>query len=326
MIGVNDIYDLGYEYKFVSKAKRVLGQIPLEKIDVMVSTYGDLGAVMLAKKIKHSNPHLGWIVDYRDPVTAASYLKKKILDLVVYKADRMANYVTGATSSCVGSGKCLRKFRMIPNGYDVEDIQDCVSAQNRKLVICYTGSLYYEKRDMKPLFKIVHELSEENRLDKNQISIIYAGEQFHILKKQAKQYGLEGILETKGMVSRKKALQIQKHADILCVLTWNNIGNDDILTGKVLEYFMMRKPILALVSGNKSESMIKRVIEEARIGYCLEEAGGDEDYNEAKEWFLNKYNEFKENGQITCNPKERILEKYSCEKMAEKFRMLIERC
>lgn len=29
LIGVNDIYDLGYEYKFVSKAKRVLGQIPM---------------------------------------------------------------------------------------------------------------------------------------------------------------------------------------------------------------------------------------------------------------------------------------------------------
>ena len=326
LIGVNDIYDLGYEYKFVSKAKRVLDQIPLEKIDVMVSTYGDLGAVMLAKKIKHCYPHLGWIVDYRDPVTAASHLKKKILNLVVCKADRMANYVTGATSSCVGSGKCLRKFRMIPNGYDVEDIQDCVSVQNRKLVICYTGSLYYGKSNMKPLFKIVHELSEENKLDKNQISIIYAGEQFHILKKQAKQYELDDILETEGMVSRKKSLQIQKHADILCALTWNNVGNDDILTGKVLEYFMMQKPILALVSGNKSGSMIKRVIEEARIGYCLEEAGDDKYYNETKEWFLNKYNEFKEKGRIACNPRERILEKYSCEKMADKFGMLIERC
>lgn len=326
LLGVNDVYDLGFECLFTIKAQKVLKQIPLEQMDVMVSSYGELGALMLALRIKRSCPRLGWIVDYRDPITAESYLKKKVSDLVAYKADRMADYITGATRSCVGSGRQRRKFRIIPNGYDLEDIASVSAGQNEKLTISYTGSLHYAKSNMGPLFKIIYELNFEKRLDTEQIKIIYAGEHFHLLKKQAGQYGLEQLLENRGKVSRREALQIQKQSDILCALTWNNIGNDNILTGKVLEYFMMCKPILALVSGNKPESMIKRIITEANLGYCLEEAENEKFYKEAKEWFANKYMEFIERGQVTCKPKERVLERYNCKNTASRFDKLMERC
>lgn len=326
MLGVNDIYDMGFEWLFTVRAQKVLKQIPLEKMDVMISTYGDLGALMLAAYVKRRYIHLGWIVDYRDPVTAASHIKKRVLDWVACWADRKADYITGATRSCVGSGRQMRKFHVIPNGYDFEDVSTIPCGQNEKLTICYTGSLYYAKSNMEPLFKMIYELDVEKRLDKDKIRIVYAGEQFHLLKKQAEKYGLEYLLETKGNVPRREALQIQRQSDILCALTWNNIGNDDILTGKVLEYFMMCKPILALVSGNKPESMIKRIITEADLGYCLEEAENEKYYGEAKEWFLNKYMEFMENGRVTCKPVERKLEKYNCKNTAARFAKLIERC
>ena len=177
---------------------------------------------------------------------------------------------------------------------------------------------------MAPLFKIIYELSSEKRLDMERIRIIYAGEQSQLLKKQAEQYGLVQLLEIKGKVSRQESLQIQRQSDILCALTWNNIGNDNILTGKVLEYFMMYKPILALVSGNKPGSMIKHIINEANLGYCFEEAEAAKNYDEAKEWLLNKYMEFVATGMVACNPKERILEQYNCKNTAVKFERLID--
>lgn len=326
LLDANDVYDLGFEFLFNVKAQKALQQIPLEKIDVMISTYAGLGALILASRIKRRYTHLGWIVDYRDPITAESYIKKKLSDLVACRADRMADYITGATRSCVGSGRQMRKFHVITNGYDLDDIADVFSVQNEKLTICYTGGLYYDKRNMEPLFKIIYELSAENRLERERIGIIYAGEQFRILKKQAEKYGLEQLLENRGNVTRKEALEIQKQSDILCALTWNNIGNDNILTGKVLEYFMMHKPILALVSGNKPESMIKHIINEADLGYCLEEAEVEKYYDEAKEWFANKYMEFVESGQVTCKSQERKLEQYNCKSTAARFGKLIERC
>ena len=325
-LAVNDVYDLTFEMAFAQKGVKLCKQIPMDDIDVMISTYGQVGSLMLALRLKNIKKGLNWIVDYRDPVRAASFIKKKVLGRIVSKADEKAKFITGVTKSCIGSGKHLEKFYVIPNSYDREDIEGICSVQNEKLTICYTGSLYYNKSDMTPLLKIIHELSEENKLNKKKIRITYAGPHGHSLKNLAKRYELEEILDYRGKIPRKESLQIQKQSDILCALTWNNIGNDEILTGKVLEYFMMQKPIFAIVSGNKPESLLKRIINEAHVGYCLEEAECEKYYEEAKEWFLDRYLEFMESGQITFEPEERILEKYSSEKMAESFGKLIEKC
>ena len=136
LIRVNDIYDLEFEWLFAVKAQKVLKQVPLEKIDVMISSYGNLGAVILASRIKRYNSHIGWIMDYRDPVTAISCIKRKVLNMAVCRADRLANYITGATPSCVGSERQMGKFHVIPNGYDLEDIITVSSKQNEKLLLC----------------------------------------------------------------------------------------------------------------------------------------------------------------------------------------------
>lgn len=325
-LAVNDIYDLAFEFSFAKRGIALSKQIPIDDIDVMISTYGQVGSLLLATKFKKIKKDLKWIVDYRDPVIAASAITKMFIDWVVFKADKKADYITGATRSCVGSGKQLKKFHIIPNGYDKEDIREICPIQNNKLTICYTGSLYYGKSDMTLLFKIIYELCEENKLDIAWVNIVYAGGHYHVLEDQAKQYGLEEILDNRGQISRKESLQIQRQSDILCALTWNSIGNDDILTGKVLEYFMMQRPIFAVVSGNKPGSMIKRIINKADLGYCLEEAESDKYYEEAKEWLLDKYLEFIETGRIVFEPKEGELEKYSSEKMARRFGKIIEKC
>lgn len=326
LLTANDMYDLMYEVAFASKGIKLYRKIPIDDIDIMISTYAEVGSLWLALKFKNLKKELRWIVDYRDPLTAASTIKKRILDSVALKADKKADFITGVTKSCIGSGKHLEKFYVIPNSYDKEDIEGICSVQNEKLTICYTGSLYHGKSDMTLLFKIIFELSEENKLDRNKVRIIYAGPHGHSLKNQAKRYELEGILDDREKIPRKESLQIQKQSDILCALTWNNIGNDEILTGKVLEYFMMQKPIFAIVSGNKPESLLKRIINEAHMGYCLEEAECEKYYEKAKKWFLDRYLEFIESGRIIFEPEERILEKYSSEKMAESFGMLIEKC
>lgn len=326
LLAANDMYDLIYEYCFALKAVKKMKQMPLGHMDVMVSTYGHIGAVILAHKMKRKNPRMGWIVDYRDPVTAPSWIMRKIINSIVRQADRKADYITGATKSCSGSGKELKKFHVISNGYDREDATGLCTGQNEKLTICYTGSLYYRKSDMSYAFKLISELSEEEEIDLGRISIVYAGEQFHLLKKQAEPYGLTGILVNRGAVSRKESLQIQGQSDILCALTWNNAGNDHILTGKVLEYFMMQKPIFAIVTGNKPGSMLKRIIEDADLGFCLEESETDEYYDAAKRWFLNQYREFISKGRLKFEPQMDKLEQYSSERMAQKFGILIEKC
>jgi len=328
LLTVNDFYNCIFEDVLFSKRGLKLSkQLPLNEIDVMISTYGGIGDLLLALKLKKARSSLKWIVDYRDIINAQSMLYLRYLKKVASRADKKSDYITGATKSCVGSGKYLEKFEVITNGFDREDIKGFgLPRRNEKLQIAYTGTVYYKKSDMTLLFQIISELSEKELVDKDRIEVVYAGKQFSLLEQQADQFGLKDILSYKGVVARKEALQIQYNANILCSLSVNRKGYNEILTGKFIEYFMMQKPIFSIIIGNEPGSIIKKITERARLGYCLEEAGGTEDYKDAKQWFLEKYLEFVQNGCIAGHSDKSVLEEYNSNKVAEKFKGIIEVC
>lgn len=327
IITANEIYDLGFEIIFAIKGIKFAEQIPIDDIDVMVSTYGSVGSLLLGLKFKRRRKQLKWIVDYRDVVNAntASKIKYWYLERIAYQADKKAAYITGAGSACVGSGKFLKKCRKIYNGFDKEDIRDFpIPEHNKKFQIVYTGTLYYGKSDMTLLFKMISELIRQKLVDIDRIEVVYAGRHFYILEDQAKKYNLQNILINKNMVSRKEALQLQQGANLLCALTWSNECDESVLTGKVLEYFMMGKPVIAFVIENSPER--KWIIEEANLGYCLDVVESGEHYERVKQWFLECYREYIEKGYNESHANTRILDKYSSEKMADRFKQLIDRC
>lgn len=331
LLTANDVYDLAKERMFAKRGFELYKQIPVKDIDIMISTYGDIGNLLLALKCKKNRNQLKWIVDYRDPLRAKSGVKARYLRKVAAKVDKEADYITGVANTCIGSGKYMEKFREIPNGFDREDIKDFSAPEkNEKFRMVYTGTIYYGKSDLTLLFRIISELCKEEVLDKEKIEFVYAGKQFSTLADQAKEYGLYDILINKGMVTHKEALQLQYQADILCGVFWNDESSNNILIGKVLEYLMVERPILMIVSGKNKDAgaMEKRrqLMEEAELGCYLDVAGGRKNFEEAKQWFFEKYNEYIQNGNI-CNYSNReLLEKYSSAEMAGKFKRLIDAC
>lgn len=325
LLAVSEIYDLTYEAAFARKGIKLSRLIPVDDIEVMISTYGEVGSLLLALKFRNMMKGIKWIVDYRDAIMAASGLKKKYLVHVLAKADKKADFITGATESCTGSGKYMEKFHVITNGFDVEDINGFQQhTGNPKLQIVYTGNLYAGKRDMTILFRIISELESEGLLSSENISVLYAGGQFHILKDQAKACNLTKVLINEGMLPRKKALELQYQADILCCLTWGEAGYENVLPGKTLEFFMMNVPVFSIVTGTKTDSIVKRITQNAKLGYCYEEAGGYNNFIEAKQWFLERYTEFIKNGYIESHSDKTVLEEYSSANMAEKFKQFID--
>lgn len=323
----NDIYNLMFEAIFAAKGIGILKQIPVADMDIMISTYGDVGNLLLALKVKKMKKGIKWISDYRDPVLGESGIKRKYIKHIALRADKKADYITGVAKSCITAKQYLNKFEVIPNGFDRDDIKGfSIDRRSRQLQIVYTGSLYGGRRDMSLLFKIISELESEGAVDRNYIAVLYAGSHFHVLQEQAKAYHLEDIVFNKGRISRDKALYLQFQSDILCALTWNSENEEDVITGKFIEYFMMKKNIFSIVTGNKTNSIVKRITDKGKLGHCLEVIGGNEAYREAKEWFLEKYIEFIENGHIKSHMNESIVEKFSSAKMAEKFGRIIEKC
>lgn len=325
LLAVNDVYDLIFEASFARKGAALAKQIPMDRMDAMVTTYGHIGSFMLGLKFKRMKKGLRWIVDYRDAVVPVSRIQKLYLDSIVLKADAKADHITGATDSCFGSGRYLDKFHVITNGFDREDIQGFQpGAGKSKLEIAYTGSLYGGKRDMGILFQIIAELEAEGKVRSDKIAVLYAGAHFHILEDQAKIHGMTGILVNKGMLPREKALELQYQADILCVLSRSEEGYVNWLPGKTLECFMMERPVFSIITGTIAGSIVKRITEEAKLGYCYEEANAKRDYTEAKRWFLDRYMEFMQTGSVENHSEREILEQYSSENMTRRFQRLIE--
>ena len=72
---------------------------------------------------------------------------------------------------------------------------------------------------------------------------------------------------------------------MLVIATYNDLGNPGVMPGKLYEYMMIQKPILAIVIGAVQGSELKKVISESDVGFCYETSF--DDINSLKQFILH---------------------------------------
>jgi len=318
------------DYEFYMQSRKYLNKIKFNDNTVLISTYGPLANHIISRKIiNKQNQKVKWIADFRDPIAQPEnyglehkinkYFEKKICE----EASRVVAVSEGYLKSL--NMNLNAKGFVITNGYDKSDVK-YISEKYRinKLTFVYTGTLYSGKRDLSPLFKVIKELSQSKIIDLANIMFYYAGvEGTHFLN-EAKKYGLEKQVCSIGNVSRVESLNLQASADILVAATWNNLKDSGILPGKFLEYMLLNKTVLAFVCGNETNSEIKALIEETKLGVCYEEGGSLDDYELLKTFIINKYEEFIDTSKIKFTGNKRKLEKYCYTAISSEYAELIE--
>ena len=146
---------------------------------------------------------------------------------------------------------------VITNGYDPEDIKSIDETNSPYFNINYTGQLYLGRSNLSPVFEVLKKLTNSNAVSKEKIRFEYAGNGYQLVYSMASKYGMEDILINHGVVNREKSLKIQKNSKILVLASWNTKKEKGILTGKFFEYMMMDKPIIAAISGDDKNSILK---------------------------------------------------------------------
>lgn len=328
------LYKIANTLKYVYNEElfAIRGLKLLEKLNLryqcVLSSFGDAGAHLLALKYIANHADTNWIADYRDPIM--TYYRppifnpffKSILDNSITKA----KVITGVNEVAMGEAIASPKSKVIINGYDKEDLKNLftskVNLAENKLHICYTGRIYGGKSNAKILFKALQELSLSKQINLEDIRIDYAGSNFDLLEKQAKEYCLKNLLVNHGYVERNDALSIQKQSQLLLVLSWNDDDEADVLTGKFMEYLMMERNILALVTGNKTNCTIYKILAKSNAGYCYEEARGITEYEVLKKYLLSIYQEFVCNGRVTYKGNSDFLNKFDYYYIAKQFEEL----
>ena len=301
--------------------------------DLIFSTCGPVASHKIAYYAKSLASSSVWIADFRDHYvnmsSSVNRLKLMFLKGFTRKVIQKANAVTcvsAGLADALNGNNSDTPFRVLPNGFDRDDYQKLAEEQKetagsggRTFRMVYTGYLYGKKRDVSPLFRAIGELADEHAIDRDRVRFLYAGQQGEYIRQFAATYGLEQIVEDVGSVSHEKSLLLQSTADALILSTWNYRNEQGIVTGKIYEYMMQDKPIIALVNGDLAGSAVAGLIGECRLGVVWEQAGDMEDYPRLKSYLLHLYRCAMENRPSAFEPDREAIARYSYEQIARSF-------
>lgn len=264
-----------------------------------------------------------WVADYRDlwienhvwvgkwPFTVLEkYLEKKYVgnhaDIITTVSQPLANTL---------QNKFCAPVYVVENGYDEDDYCQDFPPYFRdvKKRIVYTGSIYPGKRDPSPLFAAIASMAQSDELMRQKISdefeVLFFGSESDWLNSLIKKYAVQPWVKYMGSVCRADALCIQKQADILLFLEWENGLVDGILTGKLFEYLAMKKPILGV--GVSAKTSPGALIEKAGVGMAV---GKD------TEKITSILRELIDTGKpFDIQPKEEVISRYTRRKQAERL-------
>ena len=238
--------NLIYIYGAYQKSKKLITN---GNITTIYSSFGPYADHFVAYLLKKKYPDLKWIADYRDlqiePIYKNVILTKyqlRIEKMILRKADLVTSISDGLSKQLESNG---RPTKTILRGVDLRQAEK----QYEKFTISYTGSLYFDYRDPRPLFSVLKNMISKSIIDKDDLQIIYAGRDSLRFSEWITEYGLVDVFINHGMVTQEKAQSIQNKSHVNLLLTSSSPELTGVLTGKIFEYFEALNPTLCLING-----------------------------------------------------------------------------
>lgn len=284
----------------------------IEKPDLVITSYGDSMAYFVGEYFHKKYKHIPWVFDIRDAVYRYKFVPDQVKTIPLNyerKAFRDANAIVG-----VSKGICRRvpdkyqnKVYCITNGFDKEDAGKLVhrSVDNSKLRFVYTGSMYGGLQDLSLFFKAVREMINHEEIDISKLEFAYAGNEsaYEIFKTQAEKYELDKVTTYTGKISRIQAMQLQSDAHILLMSSFDYKNHDGgVLTGKMMEYMLAKKPVIAIVNGDIENSEVRQTIEKTGIGIVVEESNSEKGIEELKKYIKMQYDKVLNSQSVLYEP------------------------
>ena len=263
---------------FLKKAQQEIRGMK-QPFDLVFSSYGPLSVHEAAFYAKEHGIAKRWVADFRDELSFPFRWQ-------VGYPRRYRKMLQYADQQCAVSRGFLEMLGyeksgfVLSNGYDPEDLP-VQGERNRApgtlpLRLVYCGGLSeagrpgVPDRDLRPVFTVLQKMISEGSLKKEEIQLVYAGRDIGLFHQYAKECDLADCVENHGFVNREEALSIESGADVLLMGSWQSKEQRGILTGKLFEYMLMKKPILCCVGGTGCEGGIASVLKETGLGECYE--------------------------------------------------------
>lgn len=221
-------------------------------IDTIVTSGPPHSLHLIGLKLKED---LGvtWLADFRDPWTTIGYHKalklssyaakkhKQLERKVLNSADTII--VTSKTTKTEFQALTSKPIEVITNGYDVENVAK--QPLDEKFTMAHIGS-FLSDRNPKALWEVLHELIQENDLFADTFELKLMGKVSQEILDSIIAHQLDNHCHNLGYVSHTEAIQHQRKSQVLLLIEIDSKETKSIIPGKLFEYMVSERPILAI--------------------------------------------------------------------------------
>ena len=220
--------------------------------DVIFASSGPPTSLLIAAAIRQQHG-VPWVGELRDLWTDNHYyafpMWRRVLETWVER--RTLRTAAGLVTVSEPLAQTLRLRYSMPvevvlNGFDPSDYPQAQPERARRLLrIVYTGNVYAGKQSAAALFAALQRLGARA----GQVRVAFYGLNIQGLVSvvsEARYHGVDHVLEINDAVPYQETLRLQRTADVLLLLLWNDPRERGVYTGKLFEYLGARRPILAI--------------------------------------------------------------------------------
>jgi galactitol-specific phosphotransferase system IIB component len=269
------------------------------EIDTIVTSGPPHSLHLIGLELKQKM-HLKWLADFRDPWTTIGYHKslrlshyaakkhKQLEHQVLNSAD--AIIVTSKTTKTEFQALTTKPIAIITNGFDVEKVEK--QTLDSKFSLAHIGS-FLSERNPKILWESLVELCTEIPNFKSHLEIKLIGAVSQEVLETIGQFGLNSYLNNLGYVSHADAVAHQRKSQVLLLIEINSEDTKSILPGKLFEYMVSERPIIAI---GPKESDFAEIITNTNTGMFFEYS----EKAQLKRTILDYYTQFLE-GKLQSN-------------------------
>jgi glycosyltransferase involved in cell wall biosynthesis len=269
----------------------------------------------LQKKLK-----IKWIADFRDPWTSIGYHKSLKLSVSSSNQHKMLEHeilnsadmviVTSKNTKAEFTAITDKPIEVITNGYDIETVAKYVL--DAKFSMAHIGSFLSERNPM-ILWQSLSELVRENAEFAKYFELKLIGTISFEIMEMIHAYNLDDYVNLIGYVSHQEAITHQKKSQVLLLVEINSMQTISIIPGKLFEYMVSERPIIAI---GPRGSEFADIISETNTGAFFDY----EEKDKLKNTILDYFKAFSE-GNLRSNPVG--LEQYSRRSLTRKLSELI---
>jgi glycosyltransferase involved in cell wall biosynthesis len=243
--------------------------IKAHQIDTIITTGPPHSMHLIGLQLK-KEMQLNWITDFRDPWTTIGYHKE--LKLSKWAAKKHKSFEKEVLNTCdaiiVTSPTTKKEFEaltnkpitVITNGYDVE--KGSTKLMDEKFTLAHIGSLLSERNPI-VLWEVLSELCFENKDFANNFQLKLIGAVSVEVLQSIEKYHLKDYSKLLGYVSHDEAIKEQRVSQVLLLLEIDSPETKCIIPGKLFEYMVADRPILAIGPKNAD---FETIIEETNTG------------------------------------------------------------